>query len=60
MPKVKVTIEFEYDLNPKNYPSEFDIKEMIGVDMRSLADGVITVDEFIGDGDFFVNGELVK
>ena len=55
--RMKVTIELEYDADPKNYPEGED---PVAVDQKGFEDNLLVIQDMIGNGDPVIKVEKVS
>lgn len=60
MPKAKIIIEFEYEIDPNNYPENYSVDDMMQSDIESMQEGNLEVQEFGFEHGWKITGEIVK
>jgi hypothetical protein len=60
MPKAKITIEFEYEIDPESWPKGYTNEQMLQGDINLIINGDENIYEFETIDDWKVTGEIMK
>lgn len=58
--KARITVTFEYELDPDNYSTYGTVDEMLGVDVDTLRENLAALYDALDNHEYLVRGEIVE